>query len=78
MLPFLLGRYMKFEDYYKEFCEVFGHPLWMLPMMMIGIFFMIEVLHFREHTNMDSNAHGFCGQQEWVKDLQRFKENNAY
>ena len=78
MLPFLLGRYMKFEDYYKEFCEVFGHPLWMLPMMMIGLFFMIEVLHFREHTNMDSNAHGFCGQQEWVKDLQRFKENNAY
>ena len=78
MLPFLLGRHMKFEDYYKEFCEVFGHPLWMLPMMMIGLFFMIEVLHFREHTNMDSNAHGFCGQQEWVKDLQRFKENNAY
>ena len=78
MLPFLLGSHMKFEDYYKEFCEVFGHPLWMLPMMMIGIFFMIEVLHFREHTNMDSNAHGFCSQQEWVKDLERFKENNMY
>ena len=78
MLPFLLGRHMKFEDYYKEFCEVFGHPLWMLPMMMIGLFFMIEVLHFREHTNMDSNAHGFCSQQEWVKELERFKENNAY
>ena len=69
---------MKFEDYYKEFCEVFGHPLWMMPMMMIGLFFMIEVLHFREHTNMDSNAHGFCSQQEWVKELERFKENNAY
>ena len=69
---------MKFEDYYKEFCEVFGHPLWMMPMMMIGMFFMIEVLHFREHTNMNSNAYGFCGQQEWVKDLERFKENNMY
>ena len=69
---------MKFEDYYKEFCEVFGHPLWMLPMMMIGMFFFIEVLHFREHTNMNSNAHGFCGQQEWVKELERFKENNMY
>ena len=69
---------MKFEDYYKEFCEVFGHPLWIMPMMMIGMAVMIETLHLNEHTNMNSNAHGFCGQQEWVKDLKRFKENNAY
>ena len=70
---------MKFEDYYKEFCEVFGHPLWMLPMMCIGFFVMIETLHWNEHKNvMDGKVHGYCGQQEWVKDLQRFYNNNAY
>ena len=76
MLPFLLRRHMKFEDYYKEFCEVFGHPLWMLPMMMIGLFFMIEVLHFREHKNIEGDAHGYCGQQEFVKELTSCLEMN--
>ena len=62
---------MKFEDYYKEFCEVFGHPLWMMPMMMIGMFFMIEVMHINEHRNMETgDAHGYCGRKEWVKKLQ--------
>ena len=69
---------MKFEDYYKEFCEVFGHPLWMLPMMMICMFFMIEVMHTKYHMDADADAHGFCGQKEWVKDLVRYKEENMY
>ena len=78
MLPFLLGRHMKFEDYYKEFCEVFGHPLWMLRMMGIVFFVGIETLHFSEHKNIEGDAHGYCGQQEFVKELKRFYENNAY
>ena len=78
MLPFLLGRHMKFEDYYKEFCEVFGHPLWMMPMMFIGMFFMIEVLHLNYHADGERDAHGFCGQQEWVKELIEYKEENMY
>ena len=54
---------MKFEDYYKEFCQVFGHPLWHMPMMFIGLFLMIEVMHIREHYNMENgDAHGYCGQ----------------
>ena len=69
---------MKFEDYYKEFCEVFGHPLWMLPMMMIGMFFFIEVLQTKYHVDADADAHGFCGQKEWVQDLVRYKEENMY
>ena len=69
---------MKFEDYYKEFCEVFGHPLWMLPMMGIGFFLMIEVMHTHYHMQADKDAHGFCGQQEFVKELKQFYENNAY
>ena len=67
-----------FRQYYEEFCEVFGHPLWMMPMMLIGVFFMIEVMHTRYHADSEGDAHGFCGRQEWVKDLQRFKENNMY
>ena len=69
---------MKFEDYYKEFCEVFGHPLWIMPMMLISMFFMIEVLHTKYHVDANTDAHGFCGQKEFVKELQMFYENNAY
>ena len=62
---------MKFEDYYKEFCEVFGHPLWHMPMMLIGLFLMIEVMHINEHYNMETgDAQGYCGQKQWVKKLQ--------
>ena len=59
-----------FRKYYEEFCEVFGHPLWMLPMMCIGMFLMIEVLHVNYHADGNTDAHGFCGRQQWVKDLQ--------
>ena len=69
---------MKFEDYYKDFCDTLGHPLWMLPMMCIGLFLMIEVLHTNYHMQADKDAHGFCGQQEFVKELKQFYENNAY
>ena len=47
-------------------------------MMVIGFFFMVEVMHTRYHADGERDAHGFCGRQEWVKDLQRFKENNMY
>ena len=69
---------MKFEDYYKEFCEVLGHPLWMMPMMLIGLLLMIEILHINYHGDAEKDAHGYCGNKEFVKELQRFYENNAY
>ena len=69
---------MKFEDYYKEFCEVFGHPLWMLTVMMIGMFLFIEVLHTKYHIDAEKDAHGFCMQKEFVKDLVQYKEENMY
>ena len=62
---------MKFEDYYKEFCEVFGHPLWMLPMFGICFFVFIETMHLSYHMNDMKDAHGYCGNKEWVKDLRR-------
>ena len=51
--------------------EVIGHPLWMMPMLLIGLFFMIEVLHTSYHADGENDAHGFCGRQEWVKELKR-------
>ena len=69
---------MKFEDYYKDFCDTLGHPLWMLPMMCIGMFLMIEVMHTNYHMSADKDAHGFFLQKEFVKDLVRYKEENMY
>ena len=69
---------MKFEDYYKDFCNTLGHPLWMLPVMMIGMFLFIEVLHTKYHIDAEKDAHGFCMQKEFVKDLLKYKEENMY
>ena len=66
---------MKFEDYYKEFCEVFGHPLWHMPMMLIIFFVGVEVMHVNYHADGNKDAHGFCSQQEFVKDMQREIDN---
>jgi len=67
-----------FRKYYEEFCEVFGHPLWMLPMFGIVFFVGVEVMHTHYHQSAEGDAHGFCSQKEFVKELQRFYENNAY
>ena len=38
----------------------------------------VEVMHTHYHMQADKDAHGFCGQKEWVKDLGRYKEENMY
>ena len=67
-----------FRQYYEEFCEVLGHPLWMMPMMLMGLLLMIEVLHTNYHMDAEKDAHGFCMQRKFVKDLVRYKEENMY
>jgi len=67
-----------FRQYYEEFCEVLGHPLWILPMFGIGFFVFVETLHLRYHIDPMGDAHGYCGQKEWVQDLKRFQEENMY
>ena len=67
-----------FREYYEEFCEVFGHPLWLMPMMVVGLALFIEALHLNEHKNVMGDADGYCGRQEWVRELKQYKENNMY
>ena len=69
---------MKRDDYYREFCEVIGHPLWILPMFIIGMAVFIETAHLSYHHNEMADADGYCGRKEWVRELKRFKENNEY
>ena len=38
----------------------------------------VEVMHTHYHMQADKDAHGFCGQKEFVKELKQFYENNAY
>ena len=63
---------------YDEFVEVFGHPLWIMPMFLMCFFVFVETVHLRQHVVQEGDAHGYCGQKEWVKDLERFYQNNAY
>ena len=44
--------------------EVVGHPLWMLPMMLICIFVMIEGLHTSAHLHGEIDVHGLCRQNK--------------
>ena len=40
--------------------EVLGHPLWMLPMMLVCLFIMIEGLHTTAHIRGEYDVHGLC------------------
>ena len=44
--------------------EVIGHPLWMLPMMLVCIFVMIEGLHTTAHIRGEIDVHGLCRQNK--------------
>ena len=42
--------------------EVIGHPLWMMPVMLLAILVMIEGLHTSAHLYKDIDVHGWAGQ----------------
>ena len=44
--------------------EILGHPLWMMPVMLIGIFAFIEGLHTTAHWHMNMDVHGYCMQNK--------------
>jgi len=53
--------------------EVAGHPLWMLPVMMLACLLMIEGLHTAAHLHLELDVHGICKQN---KEYIESKEND--
>ena len=50
--------------------EVLGHPLWMLPVMLLAILVMIEGLHTSAHLHQEIDVHGICRQnKEFIESL---------
>jgi len=53
--------------------EVMGHPLWMLPVMLVGMLALIEGLHTSAHLHQNMDVHGICRQN---KEYIEMKEND--
>ena len=53
--------------------EVMGHPLWMLPVMMLSVLLLIEGLHTSAHLHQEIDVHGICRQN---KEYIESKEND--
>jgi len=53
--------------------ELVGHPLWMLPMMLLIVFGGIETLHTMAHLHGEMDVHGICKQN---KEYLESKEND--
>tara|TARA_B000000609_G_C23996492_1_gene252562 strand:+ start:87 stop:266 length:180 start_codon:yes stop_codon:yes gene_type:complete len=51
--------------------EVLGHPLWMLPVMLLAILVMIEGLHTSAHLHQEMDVHGICRQnKEYIESIE--------
>ena len=48
----------------KKASEVMGHPLWMLPMMVLGMLALIEGVHTTAHWHQEMDVHGICRQNK--------------
>jgi len=48
--------------------EIIMHPLWAGPVMILGLFLMIETLHTVTHWHMEIDADAYCrNNAEWVE-----------
>ena len=50
--------------------EVMGHPLWMLPVMMLSVLLLIEGLHTSAHLHQEIDVHGICRQNKEFIEMQ--------
>tara|TARA_B000000532_G_scaffold227284_1_gene206178 strand:+ start:188 stop:370 length:183 start_codon:yes stop_codon:yes gene_type:complete len=51
--------------------EVIGHPLWMMPVMLLSILLLIEGLHTSAHLHQEIDVHGICRQnKEFIQSLE--------
>ena len=52
----------------KKTTEILGHPLWMVPVMILGLVAMIEGMHTAAHLHMKIDANAYCrNNAEWVE-----------
>ena len=51
--------------------EVMGHPLWMLPVMLLAILVLIERLHTSAHLHQEIDVHGICRQNKEFIEMQK-------
>ncbi len=56
--------------------EVVGHPLWMLPMMLLGMLVMIEGLHTMAHLHQEIDVHGTCRQNKEYIEMREQEEDD--
>tara|TARA_Y100001973_G_scaffold17044_1_gene24866 strand:- start:100 stop:279 length:180 start_codon:yes stop_codon:yes gene_type:complete len=57
----------------KKAGELIGHPLWMLPVMLLLLVVFIETLHTMAHLHQEIDVHGICRQN---KEYIEMKEND--
>jgi len=44
--------------------EVMMHPLWIMPVMLLGLVGFIEGVHTMAHLKMNLDVHGYCMQNK--------------
>ena len=55
----------------KKTEDLVMHPLWITPVMMLGLVAMIEGMHTVAHLHMKIDANAYCrNNAEWVESQQ--------
>ena len=55
----------------KKTEDLVMHPLWITPVMMLGLVAMIEGMHTAAHLHMKIDANAYCrNNAEWVESQQ--------
>ena len=55
--------------------EVAGHPLWMLPVMLLAVLVLIEGLHTAAHLHQEMDVHGVCRQNKEYIEMKEQEED---
>tara|TARA_A100001035_G_C27613383_1_gene421997 strand:+ start:139 stop:324 length:186 start_codon:yes stop_codon:yes gene_type:complete len=56
--------------------EVIGHPLWMMPVMLLSILLLIEGLHTSAHLHQEIDVHGVCRQNKEYIEMKEQEEDS--
>ena len=52
----------------KKTGEILGHPLWIMPVMILLILAFIEGIHTTAHWRMQIDANAYCrNNAEWIE-----------